>query len=142
VVIWSFIAGKEGRIEMQHILLVSRNTTSISALKTGFEENDGQTAWAETGSQALSKLSERNYDLVVTDENLGDMTGLEFIKALIAQNPIVNCAVVSSLLPEDFHEASEGLGILMQLPVTPGHEYAEGLLEHLKKILNLSVETA
>ena len=126
---------------MLHILLVSRHATSISALTAGLEENDGQTAWAESGSQALSKLSERNYDLVVTDENLGDMTGLEFIKALIAQKPMVNCAVVSSLLPEDFHEASEGLGILMQLPVNPGPECAEELLEHLKKILNLSVET-
>lgn len=127
---------------MLHILLVSRNTTSISALKAGFEENDVQTAWAESGRHALSKLAERNFDLVVTDENLGDMTGLEFIKAFIAQKPMVNCAVVSSLLPEDFHEASEGLGILMQLPVNPGHEYAGKLLEHLKKILNLFVETA
>jgi len=114
----------------------------MSAFKAGLEEKDAQTEWAESGRYALSMIAERNYDLVVPDENLGDMTGLEFIKALIAQKPMVNCAVVSSLLPEDFHEASEGLGILMQLPVNPGHEYAEELLEHLKKILNLSVETA
>ena len=70
------------------------------------------------------------------------MTGLEFIKTVIVQKPMVNCAAVSSLLPDDFHEASEGLGILMQLPVRPGHEYAKYLLEHLKNILDLAIETA
>jgi len=127
---------------MLHILLVSRNTTSISALKAGFEENGVQTAWAESGSHALSMIAERSFDLVVTNEELGDMTGLEFIKTLIAQKPMVNCAVVSSLLPEDFHEVSEGLGVLMQLPANPGREYAEELLGHLKKIMNLSAEIA
>ncbi len=67
------------------------------------------------------------------------MTGLEFIKTVITQKPMVNCAAVSSLLPDDFHEASEGFGILMQLPPRPGGEHAEELLGHLKKILNQSV---
>jgi len=53
---------------------------------------------------------------------------------------MVNCAVVSSLLTEDFHEAGEGLGILRQLPANPGLEYAKELLEQLKKILNLAAE--
>jgi hypothetical protein len=49
--------------------------------------------------------------------------------------PMVNCAAVSSLVSEDFHEQSEGLGILMQLPVRPGQEHAEILLGKLKSIL-------
>jgi len=114
----------------------------MSALKAGLEKKNVQTAWAESGSYALSMIAERDFDLVVTDDNLGDMTGLEFIKTLVALKPMVNCAAVSSLLPDEFHEASEGLGVLMQLPVNPGGEYAEDLLEHLKKILNLAVETA
>ena len=36
--------------------------------------------------------------------------------------------------PGDFHEASEGLGILMQLPVDPGKKEADQLLDHLKRI--------
>ena len=127
---------------MLNILLVSQDKTSMSALKAGLEENDAQAAWAESGRYGLSTIAEKDFYLVVTDENLGDMTGLEFIKALIAQKPMVNCAVVSSLLPGDFHEASEGLGVLMQLPANPGHEYAEELLEHLKKIMNLSADNA
>lgn len=119
------------------ILLVSQDKASLSAFKAGLEENRVQTAWAESGSNALDKIAEKIFDLVVTDENLGDMTGLEFIGKVISKKPMVNCAAVTSLLPADFHEASEGLGILMPLPVRPGQEQAEQLLSHLKTILNL-----
>lgn len=127
---------------MLNILLVSRSITSISALKAGLEGNDVQTTWVESGSYALSILAERDFDLVVTDENLGDMTGLELIKSVIVKMPMINCAAISSLLPDDFHEISEGLGILMQLPVKPGHKYAGKLLERLNKILNIAAATA
>jgi len=125
-----------------NILLASRDKASMSAFKAGLEENQVQTAWAQSGSNAIAKLTEGNFDLVVTDENLGDMTGLEFIEKVISKKPMVNCAAVSSLLPADFHEASEGLGILMQLPVRPGREQAEKLLRQLKNILNLAEQAA
>jgi hypothetical protein len=68
------------------------------------------------------------------------MTGLEFIEKVISRKPMVNCAAVTSLLPADFHEASEGLGILMQLPARPGPEQAEKLLSQLKTILEVVSE--
>ena len=125
-----------------NILLASRDKASMSAFKAGLEENQVQTAWAQSGSNAIVKLTEGNFDLVVTDENLGDMTGLEFIEKVVSKKPMLNCAAVSSLLPADFHEASEGFGILMQLPVRPGQEQAERLLRQLKIILNLTEQAA
>ena len=127
-----------GEQKIIKILLVSRDKASMSAFKAGLEENQVQTAWAESGSNAIVKIAEGRFDLVVTDENLSDMTGLEFIEKVISRKPMVNCAAVTSLLPADFHEASEGLGILMQLPVSPGQEQAEKLLSRLKTILNLT----
>ena len=127
-----------GEQKIIKILLVSQDEASMSAFKAGLEENQVQTAWAESGSNAIVKIAEGRFDLVVTDENLSDMTGLEFIEKVISKKPMVNCAAVSSLLPADFHEASEGLGMLMQLPVSPGQEQAEKLLSQLKTILNLA----
>ena len=83
-------------------------------------------------------LSGTPLDLVVVDEKLGDMTGIEFIETLVSVNPMINCAVVSPLPSDDFHEVSEGLGILAQLPVQPGAKDAEDLLKllnNLKKLL-------
>ena len=128
--------------KIMNILLASRDKASLSAFKTGFEQYQVQAAWAGSGSKAIAKIADGNFDLVVTDENLGDMTGLECIEKVISTKPLVNCAAVSSLLPVDFHEASEGLGILMQLPVRPEKEHAEKLLRQLKDILNLAEQAA
>jgi hypothetical protein len=63
------------------------------------------------------------------------MSGLEFIRKVVSKNPMINSAAISSLPPEDFHNASEGLGILMQLPWKPNEADAARLLRHLNKIL-------
>jgi CheY-like chemotaxis protein len=102
-----------------------------SALK---EHDDVELLTTESGEKALAMVSESAVDLVVTDEELGDMTGLEFARRLISLNPMINCATVSGLEPERFHEVSEGLGLMDQLPTRPGKEDAERLLRNLRLI--------
>lgn len=88
----------------------------------------------DTGTLALEFLNENNFDLAVAAETLTDMTGIEFIKKLVLINPMINTAVVSNLSKKAFHEATEGLGVLMSIPVTATAEDAEGLLNYLYKI--------
>ena len=121
---------------MVRILLATRDKGSLAGLNLGLAKNGVHITWAESGNNGISILAESNFDLMVTDETLGDMTGLEFIRKIVSQKPMINCAAVSSLRPDDFHEASEGLGILMQLPVRPSPKYAKILLGHLNSILN------
>lgn len=121
---------------MLRIMLAGRDQASLSDLKAGLAKSDVHIVWAESGGIGMSMITKGNFDLIITDENLGDMTGLDFIQKIVSKRPMVNCAAVSSLTSEDFHEASEGLGILMQLPVRPGQEHAEILLGQLKHILN------
>jgi CheY-like chemotaxis protein len=120
------------------ILLISRNKSALSELKSGLGKKQVQTEWVESGSIALARIAQENFDLAVADENLADMTGLEFCEEVIAQNPMVNLAAVSTLSPADFHETSEGMGILMQLPVSPTQKHAEKLLNQLSTILGLA----
>lgn len=127
---------------MIHILLAGRDRASLSVFKTALEESDTQITCPASGREALFAVSEKVFDLLITDENLNDMTGLELIESVIARQPMLNCAVVSSLSPSDFHEASEGLGILMQLPAEPGKKEADQLLEHLKKIQSFAKSAA
>jgi CheY-like chemotaxis protein len=127
---------------MFKLLLVSSNKESLSGLASALSNhNDVDLSWAESGDKALDMVSGRAVDLVVTDESLGDMTGLEFATRLLTVNAMVNCASVSSLSSEDFHEASEGLGMLMQLPVRPGEKQAEDLLQRLRQIKDLTADT-
>jgi hypothetical protein len=50
------------------------------------------------------------------------------------KNAMINQAVVSRLTPEEFHETSEGLGIMAQLPPKPDAGQAKMLMETLKSI--------
>ena len=92
-----------------------------------------------SGDRALAAISAEVFDLLVADEILEDMSGIELIKSVAAKHPLLNCALVSSLPHKEFHEATEGLGILMQLPPQPGMDAADQLLSHLNKILSFSL---
>jgi len=126
---------------MIQALFVSTARTSFSDMDSAFADNNAETVWAESGVDALMMIQARSFDLIVADEVLPDMTGLHLARNLISKNPMLNIAVVSTLSSKDFHEASEGLGILMQLPPIPQKSDAEKLLEHLKHILTLTEKT-
>jgi CheY-like chemotaxis protein len=120
---------------MLKLLLVSRNIDSLSGLSMALRgQGDIELEVSPSGEEALARLSGKAFDLVVADENLGDMTALELSRRLLKINPMINCAVVSSLSPEEFHEASEGLGIMTQLPQDPGAKDADMLISTLKQI--------
>ena len=123
---------------MTHHLLVTPDRSSFTDLSLAIEARGGFISWADGGHQALKSLSQITVDLVVADETLGDMTGLELIKRVIAVNPMVNCAAVSSLSKEAYHEASEGLGLLMQLPPNPGKAEGERLMANFKRVVQLT----
>ncbi len=123
---------------MLKLLLVSPDQDSLSDLASALvEHSDVDLSLAESGETALNIASGTAIDLIVTDERLGDMTGLEFAGRLLSVNPMINCASVSSLSHEKFHEISEGMGLMAQLPNKPGKEHAEKLLKRLKDIKNL-----
>jgi CheY-like chemotaxis protein len=120
---------------MMKLLLVNPDKRSLSELASALKEHDDlELLTMESGEKALAMVSESAVDLVVTDEELGDMTGLEFARRLISLNPMINCATVSGLEPERFHEVSEGLGLMDQLPTRLGKEDAERLLRNLRLI--------
>lgn len=116
-------------------LLIGRDETSFDdlqrALAHGGHHSVSQVSIPE---QVYEAVSASKIDAVIVDEAVKGSTGLEFIHELVRFNPFVNCALVSSLYPEEFHEATEGYGVFMQLPVRPGQEEARELCAHLDKI--------
>lgn len=124
---------------MISILIVSSDENALLDFQSALRQHgEIEISRTESGSKALQIVSGKAFDLVVTDEFLGDMSGLAFAEKLVAVNPLINCVSVSRLSPEAFHEASEGLGLLMQLPPNPGSEDAKKMMELLKKVLNLT----
>ena len=120
------------------ILIISPNRDALSALAERLnEEKDITVLWAASAKNALEAASKDPVEFVITDEHLGDMTGLEFAEKLVKINPMINCAVISHLSSEEFHEASEGLGLMAQVPAYPDRMAAEELIKIIRKIKTL-----
>jgi CheY-like chemotaxis protein len=123
---------------MLKLLLASKNIDGFSDFIGALKENGGnEVLCSGSGEEALNMLKQKSFDLVIADEEIKDMSGLELAKKLIYASPMTNCVAVSSLSEEDFHEASEGLGLMTHLPLNPGRAEAENLLKNLKQIKGL-----
>ena len=117
---------------MYKILLVGMENDKFAKIVKALQENKSvELDSIDSGGNALAGLRDKPADLVVADEQLPDMSGLAFAEKLVVQNPMVNCALVSSLSEADFHEASEGLGVLAQLGPEPDADAAANLVEKL-----------
>ncbi len=89
----------------------------------------------DCGAAALEATRTAAPQLVIIDQGLTDAEPLELVQQLLLVNAMVNTAVVSPLSEEDFHEASEGLGVLARLPENPGAAEAAELIHKLKALL-------
>ncbi len=94
----------------------SRFSVLVDRLK---QEQDVELVPVATGAAGLEKLKDKRLDLVIVDEQLDDMSGIDFVKQFVTVNPMANTAIVGSLPDDVFHEVTEGLGVLMQLPPHP-----------------------
>jgi len=91
--------------------------------------------YAGSGAEALTIARTASPHLVVLDSELPDAEPLKLISELLTLNAMVNTAVISPLPEEEFHEASEGLGVLARLPLNPGGDDAAELVRKLRRVL-------
>ena len=124
---------------MISILIAGNENNKLAGFLKGLE-HDKEVKIYQAGNleEAFHTISTTNLDLVVAGENISDISGISFAEKIVSINPMINCAVVSSLSPENFHEATEGLGLLMQLSVDADASQANTLVNRLKEVLNLT----
>lgn len=90
------------------------------------------TVTARTGAEALAMAKENRPLAAIVDAALGDMSGAALVRRLLGVNAMIHTALVSDQPAEVFHEETEGLGIAMQLPSSPGPDQAARLADYLK----------
>ena len=120
---------------MSRILIVAAQPATFADFAACLEKKDGvEVLFAVSGEEALAIAGAKTVNTLVADATLADGPGLTFVRKFTKVQPLANCALVSSLSPDDFHEATEGLGVFLQLPSAPGAADAENMLQILKKI--------
>lgn len=91
-----------------------------------------------SGTEAIEAAHTSAPHLVIIDADLPDTAPLDLVQKLLTVNAMVNTAVVSPLSDEEFHEASEGLGVLGRVQEEPGRSDADDLLHKLKVVLGVT----
>ena len=120
---------------MLRVILASREMEGLARFAAGLQQ-DRQTEMTrvDSAAAALDAIGQGQIDLVVVGEELADASPVECVNQLVRLNPMINCAMVSGMDHDAFHQATEGLGILMQLPPSPSGEDARVLLAKVEAI--------
>ncbi len=92
--------------------------------------------------KVFQTTSENNVFELLESESIDAVVAMEqdlsLVKKLVAAFPMVNYALFSEHEKDDFHEATEGYGIFMQLPPSPQEQDASTMVCNLIKIKMLS----
>jgi DNA-binding response OmpR family regulator len=117
------------------IYLASPRPEAWREFRDGLGQEPGtEVALAETGAEVLAMARTRTPALVIVDNQLPDFKPFGLVLEIIKVNAMVQTAVVSELSEEEFHEQSEGLGIMAH--ISPDLSAGEaGKLMDLLKIL-------
>ncbi len=126
---------------MINILLVSQKKAVFKKIEAAFSKDKINTQWVDSAQKALSTLSNKKFDLFIISEDLSDMTGRQLIEKALFQDAMMNSVVLSQLSHKDFHEAYEGLGVLMQFPLEPEMQDVANLMDHLDRINKIAGKT-
>lgn len=90
-----------------------------------------------TAEAVLARAGSDPPHLVVIDQGLADSQPLDLVSSLLRVNAMINTAVVSDMPEEDFHEASEGLGIMASLTPDADAARAAEVMAKLKSLTGL-----
>ena len=78
-------------------------------------------------ASTLEAVRRNRPGLVVADARLDDNDGVGLVQDIIGIDAMACIALVSDLPDQQFHDVTEGLGLLMQVPVVAGKEEADAL---------------
>jgi DNA-binding NarL/FixJ family response regulator len=86
-------------------------------------------------AEAVVAARENKPVIMIIDQDLGDMPGVEPVPRLLQINAMIHMVLVSDQPEAVFHDQTEGLGILMKLSPLPGRQEAVQLYERLSGVI-------
>ena len=81
---------------MKHILLIEDDKNLLNMLQLLIQRNTSfKVVTAENGVEAKTLLSDRTWDLIITDINLPDCSGLELVEFIRAHNEYAKILMIT-----------------------------------------------
>lgn len=117
------------------IAIVTQRKEALSAFAEGLASHGVTIDWIAAPQDAVDQARMYPRDMVILDDQSGNFRAC--LSDLLMANALIHTAVITAIPPEQFHEESEGLGVLCSLPPSPRQEHADELVEKLRGILGL-----
>src|SRR4051812_1949201 len=101
-----------------NILIVEDEPSIVSAIRFSLAASDRNLSSAANGAEALDRIEKQNppFDLVLTDNNMPRLNGLELVRGLRARNFAGKIIVVSAHLSPEMQETYKTLRVDGMLP--------------------------
>lgn len=123
---------------MTKILLVTGEPGEFDTFQSGLPEGwDCSAGSVNSRKKAFEIVQKNKIDVVVVGSKLEGGKSLDFAKELMTKYPLINCAMVSGLPHDEFHEVTEGYGLFMQVEENPGTAEAARMVKLLDSIMGL-----
>lgn len=113
------------------ILLVTQHKAAWSDFLQTLTGKGCAFAIVESLADATAQLRSNTPNLAILDLNLEGQGIRDAVIELLMVNASVHSVVVTDMGADDFHEFTEGLGVLMPLPQNPTAADAEELVKKL-----------
>lgn len=120
------------------VLLATARSRELEDFISGLDLKKNEPVVAESGQEALNMVGSIKPALVIVDDKLPDYEALELVREIVRLDAMVNTAVITGMSGKEFHEKSEGLGVICALPRDPGPEDARKLILNMEKVYNYS----
>lgn len=91
------------------ILIVDDNPNMSSLLSEMLEVFDYQSERADDGNEALEKLDDNKFAMVITDMRMPNMTGLELLRKVKSKYPKMPVVLISGYSVSDEDEGGEAI---------------------------------
>lgn len=100
-------------------IIVTPRANDLHSFAKGLQDQAVSVTMAPDVGSLLASIRQTPASLVVVDQKLPDTDPIRLVMDILTVDATIQTAVITSLSEEDFHEASEGLGVLMGLPIQP-----------------------
>ena len=127
---------------IERILVIDDEVLLRNFLQETLKRKNYDVHIAESGESGLSKFKENNFDLVITDMKMPDMTGIDVLKTIKTLSPQTVVIVITAYGSVENAVEAMRLGAFNYLikPFTP--DTIEAMIEKAKEHLHLVMENA
>jgi len=100
-------------------IIVTPRSDDLQSFSEGLKEQGVSVTMKPDAETLLAAIRKTPVNLVVVDQELPESDPVRLIMDILTVDATIQTAVLTPLSEEDFHEASEGLGVLKGLPIQP-----------------------